>query len=280
MRNGTFKQIAKEWCPPAIASFARVGLARLGLVAQSTLRGPFPDWESAARASTGYDADVILERVTAAVQAVLDGRAAYERDSVTFEQILWPWPLLAALAREAARHDGELRVLDFGGSLGGTYLVARRFFGDSVRMQWRVVEQPHYATRGAQLNLPGAIQFFDAIEPAARSAAPNVVIASGVLQCLREPLATLRELAMLGADAILVDRSPCVDGADDILTVQDVPASIFPASYPLWLFASHRITAALQGTYRSVAEFESDDWLSFQGRTVAFRGWYLERCGS
>lgn len=255
-----------------------MALAKLGAGSPPPLRGRFARWEDARRASAGYDSPIILERVAASVQKLLEGGAAYERDSVTFSEIPWPWPLLAALGRQATRDAGALRVLDFGGSLGSTYLVARRFFGAPARMQWHIVEQPHFARRGAQLALPGAVAFFDAIAPAVGSFAPNVTIASGVLHYLPKPLDVLHELASIGADTLIIDRTPCISEPDDVIAVQHVPPDIFPASYPSWLFSRDRIPNALRGLYSAVASFEAPDQLRFDGKVIQHRGWLFERC--
>jgi mono/diheme cytochrome c family protein len=49
--------------------------------------------------------------VTAGVKKVLAGEAAFERDSVCFEEPEYRWPLLASLMWIAARSNGELSVV-------------------------------------------------------------------------------------------------------------------------------------------------------------------------
>jgi putative methyltransferase (TIGR04325 family) len=72
-------------------------------------------------ASTGYDSEIILEKTRDALLKVKNGEAAYERDSVLFDEIQYAWPLLTSLMWVAAQAKGILNVLDFGGSLGTTY---------------------------------------------------------------------------------------------------------------------------------------------------------------
>jgi len=57
-------------------------------------------------ASTGYDNDMILEKTRLALLKVKNGEAAYERDSVVFEDIQYAWPLLAGLLWVAAALAG------------------------------------------------------------------------------------------------------------------------------------------------------------------------------
>ena len=49
--------------------------------------GNFSSWEEATQASTGYDSDVIFNKVKNALLEVKEGRAVYERDSVIFDKI-------------------------------------------------------------------------------------------------------------------------------------------------------------------------------------------------
>ena len=277
MATGALTRIAKQWCPPVLLSVARDVFARMGKSGRGELRGPYPDWQTAERASTTYASPVILDAVAAATTKLLKGEAAYERDSVVFPEVDWPWPLLAALGRQAACDGGELRVLDFGGSLGSTGLIARRFLDPRIQMRWHIVEQPHYVARAAELPFPDSLSFFTSIEAATASFAPNIVIVSGVLHYLPEPFRTLTRLSNLGADTLLIDRTPCTDGPEDIITVQHVPASIFPASYPSWLFARRRMMAAVSSRYREVARFGGGEQLTFHRRQIAHEGWLFER---
>ena len=270
------KRIAKHWCPPALLSLSHRLLSRVGLSTRGELRGPYPDWQSALRDSTGYDNPAILDAVAAATRKVLSGEAVYERDSVVFAEVHWPWPLLAALARQAACDSGELRVLDFGGSLGGTFVTARKFLDPRIRMRWHVVEQPHYVAKAAELRFTDGLSFFSTIDLATESFAPNVVILSGVLHYLSRPFDILEQLLNLGANSLLIDRTPCVDGPQDIITVQHVPARIFPASYPSWLFARRRILAAITGKYREVASFDDGERLAFDRQQIVHEGWLFE----
>lgn len=271
------KRIAKQWCPPALLSLSRRILSGTGLSTRGELRGPYPDWQAAERASTGYANPIILDAVAAATAKLLSGAAAYERDSVVFDAIEWPWPLLAALCRQAACDGGQLRVLDFGGSLGGTGLLVRKFLDPRIQLRWHIVEQPHYVARAAGLVFPDGMSFFNSIAAATLAFTPNVVIASGVLHYLAQPYNVLGQLMDLGAQTLVIDRTPCMDGADDIITVQHVPAGIFPASYPSWLFARRRILAAVTSQYAQVAGFNGGEQLTFDNHAVAHEGWLFER---
>ena len=91
---------------------------------------------------TGYDGPAILAKTREAGLKVKRGEAAYERDSVLFDQVEHSFPLLAGLLRAALSQQGELVVLDFGGALGSTYLQCREFLTPLKRLVWCIVEQP------------------------------------------------------------------------------------------------------------------------------------------
>lgn len=266
-----------HWLPPALLPAARHFLVTSGLRDDGLFRGRCTSWAAARAASTGYDNPRILERVSAAIGAVLAGHARFERDSVLLERPEWPWPALFALARQAARDGGRLRVLDFGGSLGSSFLAARPFLDGLAELRWHVVEQPAFVERARTMPFPSAVRFFETIEAAAADFAPNVVLASGVLHYLEHPFDTLEALVRLGAATLVVDRTPVIDELDDVITVQHVPARIFDASYPCRLFSPDRIPMHAGDDYRLLAELPALDRLLFERRFVRHAGWLFER---
>ena len=46
--------------------------------------GDFPNWQAAQAACGGYDSDEIIEKVRVSALKVINGEAAFERDSVCF----------------------------------------------------------------------------------------------------------------------------------------------------------------------------------------------------
>ena len=92
-------------------------------------KGNYKTWQAALDNSSGYDSDLILQKVKDATLKVKKGEAVYERDSVLFDEIEYSWPLLSGLMLAAAKRNGELNVLDFGGSLGYNLLPIQKVFG-------------------------------------------------------------------------------------------------------------------------------------------------------
>jgi putative methyltransferase (TIGR04325 family) len=66
----------------------------------------------------------------------------------------------------------------------------------------------------------------------------------------------LREVAEARLAHVILDRTP-LWAAEDRLTVQSVPASIygFPASYPAWILNRERVLDHFLPQYRLVEEF-------------------------
>ena len=74
------KGFLKSWLP--------LGLLRLSSLKKGVRwSGDYDSWTEAQKASTGYDGKVILNKVKDSLLRVKNGKAAYERDSVLFDEI-------------------------------------------------------------------------------------------------------------------------------------------------------------------------------------------------
>ena len=118
MRNP--RSAVRDWIPPIVLRVASRLRKSQGFF------GDYPTWGEAMRASSGYDAAHILEKVKGALLKVKRGQAIYERDSVLFDRIEYSWPLLTGLLWVASLNENRLSVLDFGGSLGSSYFQNRQ----------------------------------------------------------------------------------------------------------------------------------------------------------
>jgi putative methyltransferase (TIGR04325 family) len=250
--GANFKAAAKQLMPPLIANWAGRRLSN-GIV----WSGDYDSWHAAKAASSGYDSQVVLDRVKRATLAVKEGRAAYERDSVLFDEVQYSWPLLAGLMWVAARHRGALDVVDFGGALGSSFHQNRRFLQSLDRVRWNVVEQPHFVDCGRQSFETEQLRFYQSIDDCfSAGCTPQVLVLSGVLQYLEDPHALLDSVrGRFGF--ILIDLTLVHEGRNDRLTVQTVPSSIYPASYPCWALSQERLLSQLQGDFAVVTTFDS-----------------------
>ena len=240
------------------------------------LSGDYHSWDEALAASTGYDSEIILEKTKAALLKVKSGEAVYERDSVLFDEIQYAWPLLAGLMWVAAQSGGRLDVLDFGGSLGSTYFQNRRFLERLPAVRWNIVEQPRQVEIGKADFEDEHLKFYGDIYACLVETQPNVIVLSSVLQYLEQPFDVLRTLLASPCNHLIVDRTPFWDGPADRLCVQYVPASIYAASYPSWIFSLHRFRTFLDEGWEIVAEFDNPDKLPGPVN-FAYRGMMVTR---
>ena len=243
-----------KWLPPALIEHLKP-LFRHGVY----FSGSFPDWESASTAATGYDAELILERVKNATLEVLAGRAVFERDSVLFDQEQYSFPVLAGLLRAAVENDGRLAVLDYGGSLGSSYFQCRNFLKVLSALSWHVVEQPHFVRCGREAIASEQLRFYFTIAEVLADTKPDAVLLSSVLQYLPDPYAVLTELLQHEINYLIIDRTPFAETTVDVITMQHVPSSIYPASYPCRIFNQQSMIAHLAARYELVVEFAGLD---------------------
>jgi putative methyltransferase (TIGR04325 family) len=225
-------------------------------------------WGAAQDQSSGYDANEILVKVQASTEAVLRGDAAFERDGVAFDSPEYRWPVLAGLLEVAAR-EGELKVLDFGGSLGSAYWQHRKFFS-GLKVSWGVIEQPGFITAGKELN-QSSIDFFSNVTDYLESFTPNVILLSSVLQYLPNPEQTLSELLATSANTLILDRTPMSAADSNIPCLQIVPPHIYAGSYPAWVFSKNWLRTQLAG-WEIIAEFDGIEPLGRTKKGVHF-GW-------
>jgi len=272
--NNKLTTLARNWVPPEALRLLRAWLG-YGI----RFSGEFATWEQAAAQATGYDAPEILAKVAEATRKVRNGEAAFERDSVLFSEPQYPYPLIAALLRVAAKHDGRLSVVDFGGALGSTYYQCRSFLAGLPEVKWCVVEQPQFVSKGREEFANEVLTFADSIEDACTAIMPNTIIFSSVLQYVPDPWAILRGVRELDIQNVIIDRTPVISANHDIIAMQTVPKRISSSSYPIRLFTRGSLLNPLDNEYRILAEFEAvDGILGDFVRPVPFKGYILERC--
>lgn len=237
--NPKIKSLALNVLPPIVLNVLQTLSAK-----RNRWRGNYPDWDSAVSASGGYDTHFIFERVYNAARAVRDGKALWERDSVCFYHEEYNWQLVACLMTVAAHSEGALHVLDFGGALGSTYMQHRNIFAGLADLSWNVVEQPNVVACGKTEFSTETLNFFETVEECIYSRPVNVFLFSSVLQYLENPYKTLEKIMKISAAAIIIDRTPMA-AKDEQITVQYVPDSIYPASYPCRFLDKQRLERLL-----------------------------------
>lgn len=238
--------------------------------------GNYDNWEAAKSKCSGYDASNILEKIKSSALKVKNGEAAYERDGVLFDKIDHNYPLLAHLLWIAK--NGQISVMDFGGSLGTSYFENKPFLGLLKDVKWSVIEQNDFVTTGNEEIARDALKFYYTMDEAIQERGQHdVFLMSGVLPYLEKPYDFLAEVASKNFPYIIINNTYFnPEPAADRLTVQKVPAYYYEASYPAWFLDYERVKAAFSDKYELVTEFNNDEFLYFYGKKVIYRGFSLK----
>lgn len=236
-------------------------------------------WAEALAASDGYESEVVAERVAEATREVVGGRAAFERDGVVFAAAEFNWPVITHLLWVAAE-KGRLRVVDFGGSLGSIFWQHQSFFRKFSEVSWTVVEQPHFVAKGRAEFETAQLHFATFEELLSRQVDADIVLLSSVLQYLPEPSMVTQSLTAIGAEYVLIDKTPVIEGTDSVVAVQKVPKSIYPVSYPLWLFCSDDLDRITPKPWKERALWDCPGpHRTKNGIGVTWKGRFLTRSG-
>lgn len=219
--------------------------------------GDFSSWKAANSKCTGYDTDVILEKVKTSILKVKNGEAAYERDSVLFDTIDHSQPLLDAFLSIAKNNNNELHLVDFGGSLGSSYFQNRNFLKNLNKLQWSIVEQKHFVDCGKVSVEDEYLKFYYTIEEALAKNKSQLLLLSSVIQYFEHPYELVEKCLNYNFEYIIVDRTAFVESEKERITIQIVPESIYKASYPSWFLNERKFVNAFSKKYELINEFDS-----------------------
>lgn len=264
--NPQLKNFLTDWLPPALLRYATGFFYGW--------KGNYPTWEAASAKSKGYDAPSILEKVTSAALKVKKGEAAFERDSVLFNQPDYAFPLLASLFYVAFEKK-RLQVLDYGGSLGSLYFQHKKLFTSVPSVQWHVVEQKNFATAGKTFFENETLHFFTSVLQSVSKEMADVALFGSSLQYLEFPLSVIDEIVNAGIPYLLIDRTPLMMTKPTRITVQHVHPSIYNASYPCRLFNIKELQDHLFKNFELIHQWKHHDRINISD--AAFFGFFLKR---
>lgn len=203
--------------------------------------GNYSSWKKAQEKCSGYDSDVIFNKVKNAVLKVKNGEAVFERDSVIFNKIQYSFPLLSALSQTALNSSQKLQVLDFGGSLGSSYYQNRNLFNKLDKFSWNIIEQEHFVAEGKKTFSDNHLNFYFTINECLEKQDINLVLLGSVLQYIENPYQLLDELLAKKINYIYIDRTPIFLNNPDRITIQKVHKSIYDAQYPCWILNEEKL---------------------------------------
>jgi putative methyltransferase (TIGR04325 family) len=230
---------------------------RLGKSAtqQDIWSGDFKTWAEAEALCNGYDSSIILEKCKDSLLKVKNGEAVYERDSVLFDKIQYSFPLLAGLMWIAAQNDGRLKIIDFGGSLGSTYLQNSIFFNNLKEVKWDIVEQPNFVKVGKEYFEDKNLKFFYSIDECLKFEKSDAIILSGVLQYIETPYELIKRIIAKEFNFVIFDRTIFNNVNEDRLAIQKVDPAIYEASYPCWFLNKQKLQDLFSDKYILITEF-------------------------
>lgn len=266
------KFVLKSRIPPEVISQVRNIRWKINKT-RTKFTGPYGSWGQALSESDSYENQDILKKVFESSLKVKEGKAAFERDSILFEEINYSWPVIAGLCWGAARKNGDLSVLDFGGSLGSSYYQLRSLLASLNSIRWSIVEQKHFVEIGRNNFESHQLIFYESIKECVKNEQPNVVLLSSVLQYLEKPFDILEELASLDAAVIIIDMLIIHKLDRQLIYLQKVPENIYSASYPVWTFPLQEVINIVQAKgYALVSEFDSLEFPELNSINSVFKG--------
>lgn len=231
------KKILNELCPPLLKSMLSACLKR-----NLAWIGNFQTWKEAENQTTGYDADAYLAQLIEAIKIVRDDESKLERDSLLFDEIVYPYPLLSNLFALLTHFEAKsVFFLDFGGSLGSLYFQNRKFLRLLPAFTWNILEQEKIIQAGKEHFQTQELLFHSSLLEAKTFIKPKdckILILSGVLQYLENPYKTFKEiLREIDFDGILIDRTLFNRHDKHRIAIQKVPPHIYHASYACHLLS-------------------------------------------
>ena len=232
-------------------------------------QGDYNTWAEAKSKCSGYDSPIILEKVKESALKVKNGQAAFERDSVTFDKPEYSFQLFSSLLWAASLNNGNLNVMDFGGSLGSTYFQNSGILDTFDNLNWCIVEQTNYTDAGNAHFSSEQLHFFNSINKCYKSYKIDIVLLSSVLQYIEKPYNLLDELIAFKPAFIFIDRTPFIDN-DDRITIQNVHPKIYKASYPCWFFNKKKFMEYMSQQYELIFEFDALDKANIKSEFKGF----------
>lgn len=267
-----YRKILKLMIPPVFPPL-------LVLLKNRNFSGNYANWEEALKDCSGEFSPDFYEKLRKLGLAVKNGKAEYTRDFTLFHEPQFNWPLLATLFKVANDHQGVVGVLDLGGSLGNVYYQHKKVLS-KLKLRWCVVDTPKIVAIGREDFADNQLVFYEAISECISGENINIILLSGVLQCLQDPDSILDELLEKRAPAVVIDRTPFIHrtgrAKSNFLTVQKLPQEMANARAPHWFFDEAKFCDRFyRNGYRLIAQWKGYDWANIRG--TEFKGLIFEQ---
>lgn len=215
--------------------------------------GDYHDWKDASDECEGYSDSIIIEKVINSTQKVLDGSAAWERDSCLFYKQKYAYNICAAILRCAIQSSNQgVRILDIGGALGSTYFQNRRYLKDVKNLEYIIAEQSAFADYG-QKNLKNSVlKFIDSSDDYAEHGKFDIVLMSASLQYISQYEVIISKIMKAKPRYVILDRILISDKRR--ICKELVPEQIYRSSYPVTIFDEGEIFRFFEPEYELIEE--------------------------
>ena len=191
-------------------------------------RGDFSSWEEAEKECIGYDQEIIVQKVFNTILTTKDRNDCYERDSCVI-------PGFPDYIYNYLDYLIDKVVVDFGGGLGSTYFPVSK----KIKIKkWYVVEQDIFVKYGQNLE-DGCLYFYNDIKKINDF---DVILFSSSLSYIENYEKYIQYAIDYKTPYIIFDRHSVIQNSNqDRLTIQIVPACIYPTIYPCWFFGENKL---------------------------------------
>jgi putative methyltransferase (TIGR04325 family) len=237
----------------------------------------YKDWEEIVKNSDGYDSDQIINRIKN-YSSSSDRFNNFERDGVLIDKDELDYKLLAQLMYVRVMVGHPLNVIDYGGSIGSTFIQYENYLMDkNIIESWNIIELDNFVNVGNQIFKNSEFVNFYNNTQFLVDKAIDIVIFSGVLQYIKYYDNTLLQVFEIKPQFILIDRTPIIEGGYSVIAKQILPKSTGGYSYPSWIFEKADFLKNFS-KYNLIASFKSiDGQVCCRNTIVTFMGFLFER---
>jgi putative methyltransferase (TIGR04325 family) len=230
-----------------------------------------------------YNSSIIAKVVVDKNKTLSDKLKSGEFPSLDFILIR---PLLVFALTEKK----SLNVLDLGGGGGTHYHVVKKILSKEVNMNWAVVETPHMIA-AAQNVFKNDLTYFAGINEAIEYlGVVDIVLASGVLQYLEDPIQGLRDLMNCNPDYIFITRTALTTNESSLRAIhktrlKDNGPGPLPETYddveiqyPLTVVSKNLFVNTISEKYKIICEILEDSFVhKIDGTDIHQYGYLCER---
>lgn len=240
--------------------------------------GKYTNWELAVQQTTGWETSIILEKIKQSTNQLEIKNDSFERDGEIISSSNQNYPIMYSILNSVDLEKRDLKIIDFGGSLGTHYYRYKPFINNTIKVLWAIIEQKKYVDIAKSKNNNPEIIFHYSISEAKILNNYDTFFSSGTLQYIEKPYDLINEITNHKFSHIIFDRLFFIDDIEEQITTQSVDPNLFyEASFPVWLFNEMKFKNYLTQNYNLISEFKSeDDDNEIEGKRIYHKGFYFK----